>query len=203
MVDEADKAPLEVVCVLKGLIEDGQMLLSDGRRILTPALADAHARANGLPHGTDAPGVIRLHPNFKMLVLANPAKFPFLGNDFFRETGDVFSCHVIDNPDRDSQLALLRAYAPDVSDDVLGRLTDAWEKLGGLVDDGLLSYPYSARELVSVVRHLQAFPTDSLVAAMDNVVGFDAREPFLMTTLEVCACVQACKRALDCVCVCR
>lgn len=27
LVDEADKAPLEVVCVLKGLIEDGEMLL--------------------------------------------------------------------------------------------------------------------------------------------------------------------------------
>ena len=27
VVDEADKAPLEVVCVLKGLIEDGEMLL--------------------------------------------------------------------------------------------------------------------------------------------------------------------------------
>lgn len=30
--DEADKAPLEVVCVLKGLIEDRYMLLADGRR---------------------------------------------------------------------------------------------------------------------------------------------------------------------------
>ena len=27
VVDEADKAPLEVVCILKGLIEDGEMLL--------------------------------------------------------------------------------------------------------------------------------------------------------------------------------
>jgi MoxR-like ATPase len=34
VIDEADKAPLEVVCVLKGLIEDGEMLLADGRRIV-------------------------------------------------------------------------------------------------------------------------------------------------------------------------
>jgi MoxR-like ATPase len=34
VVDEADKAPLEVVAVLKSLVEDGQMLLADGRRIL-------------------------------------------------------------------------------------------------------------------------------------------------------------------------
>ena len=193
MVDEADKAPLEVVCVLKGLIEDGQMLLSDGRRILSPRLADAYAAASAAITGApaledgsfpDPEDVIRLHPEFKMMVLANPAKFPFLGNDFFRETGDVFSCHVIDNPDRLSQQALLRAYAPDVSDDVLERLTEAWERLAGLVDDGLLSYPYSARELVSVVKHLQAFPSDSLVSAMDNVVGFDSREPHLMATLQ-------------------
>lgn len=34
VVDEADKAPLEVTVVLKGLAEDGEMLLSDGRRIV-------------------------------------------------------------------------------------------------------------------------------------------------------------------------
>lgn len=35
VVDEADKAPLEVVIILKGLVEDGEMLLSDGRRIVS------------------------------------------------------------------------------------------------------------------------------------------------------------------------
>ena len=34
VIDEADKAPLEVVAVLKSLVEDGQLLLADGRRIL-------------------------------------------------------------------------------------------------------------------------------------------------------------------------
>ena len=33
VIDEADKAPLEVVAVLKSLVEDGQLLLADGRRI--------------------------------------------------------------------------------------------------------------------------------------------------------------------------
>jgi hypothetical protein len=32
MVDEFDKAPTEVVCVLKGLLEDGEILLADGER---------------------------------------------------------------------------------------------------------------------------------------------------------------------------
>jgi MoxR-like ATPase len=34
VIDEADKAPLEVVAVLKSLVEDGELLLADGRRIL-------------------------------------------------------------------------------------------------------------------------------------------------------------------------
>ena len=33
VIDEADKAPLEVVAVLKSLVEDGELLLADGRRI--------------------------------------------------------------------------------------------------------------------------------------------------------------------------
>ena len=39
MVDEADKAPTETVVVLKSLVEDGSMLLSDGRRIVSRAEA--------------------------------------------------------------------------------------------------------------------------------------------------------------------
>ncbi|MCL4129042.1 UNVERIFIED_CONTAM: hypothetical protein GTU68_013466, partial [Idotea baltica] len=34
VVDEADKAPTHVTCVLKTLVEMGEMLLSDGRRIV-------------------------------------------------------------------------------------------------------------------------------------------------------------------------
>eukprot|EP00315_Gephyrocapsa_oceanica_P044374 CAMPEP_0185531540 /NCGR_PEP_ID=MMETSP1366-20130426/106918_1 /TAXON_ID=38817 /ORGANISM="Gephyrocapsa oceanica, Strain RCC1303" /LENGTH=231 /DNA_ID=CAMNT_0028143263 /DNA_START=30 /DNA_END=722 /DNA_ORIENTATION=+ len=42
VVDEADKAPLEVVCVLKALAEDGDLQLADGRRLVRRA-----ARAGG------------------------------------------------------------------------------------------------------------------------------------------------------------
>jgi hypothetical protein len=38
VIDEADKAPTETVVVLKSLVEDGLMLLSDGRRIASPSL---------------------------------------------------------------------------------------------------------------------------------------------------------------------
>src|SRR4051794_38218548 len=35
MIDEVDKAPTEVVGVLKALLEDGEILLTDGRRFVT------------------------------------------------------------------------------------------------------------------------------------------------------------------------
>ena len=40
-LDEADKAPIEVVCILKGLLEDGEVLLSNGLHagyICTPSI---------------------------------------------------------------------------------------------------------------------------------------------------------------------
>ena len=35
VVDEADKAPTNVTCILKSLVESGEMHLSDGRRIVS------------------------------------------------------------------------------------------------------------------------------------------------------------------------
>jgi hypothetical protein len=63
VVDEADKCPLEVVCVLKNLI-DGEMLLSDGRKILN--LLKYPQLSSDIPKD-----VIPLHPNFRLIVLAN------------------------------------------------------------------------------------------------------------------------------------
>lgn len=77
------------------------MLLADGRRV---------APVGSPPR----PGVLPISPGFRALVLANRPGFPFLGNDFFRECGDVLSCHVVEAPSRSSELALLAAYGPDV-----------------------------------------------------------------------------------------
>jgi hypothetical protein len=76
--------------------------------------------------------------------------YPFLGNDFFREVGDCFSCHVVNNPSLEDEVTLLKAYAPDVPDVIIRRLTAAFKELRQLQEDGLISYPYSARELVSI-----------------------------------------------------
>jgi len=61
----------------------------------------------------------------------------------------------VDNPDSESEMFLLRKYAPNISEDLLLKLTAAFKELRKLVDEGLISYPYSTRELVNIVKHMQ------------------------------------------------
>jgi hypothetical protein len=63
--------------------------------------------------------------------------------------------HAVDNPDPESEMFLLRKYAPNISEDLLLKLTAAFRDLRKLVDEGLISYPYSTRELVNIVKHMQ------------------------------------------------
>ena len=41
--------------------------------------------------------IITIHPDFKIFVLANRPGIPFLGNNFYRECGDVFNTFIVDN----------------------------------------------------------------------------------------------------------
>ncbi len=168
VIDEADKAPLEVVAVLKSLVEDKEMLLADGRRLLSPIRAQQELKID--PKAK----VVPIHPNFKLWVLANRPGFPFLGNNFFREIGDIFSTHVVSNPDPESELFLLQKYAPSVDQNLLLSLVNAFKELREMVEKGLLAYPYSVREAVAVAVHLEQFPQDGLVPALENVLAFDA-----------------------------
>ncbi|GFR87627.1 von Willebrand factor A domain-containing protein 8-like [Elysia marginata] len=172
VVDEADKAPTNVTCVLKTLVESGEMHLADGRRIVA---ADAKIPAS--------PNVIVAHPDFRMVVLANRPGFPFLGNDFFGAMGDIFSCHAIDNPDMESEMAMLRQYGPDVSDTTLQRLVSAFADLREMADQGLINYPYSTREVVNMVRHLQRYPNEGLTTVVRNVFDFDSYNKELQETI--------------------
>jgi len=161
VIDEADKAPTHVTAILKSLLADGEMLLADGRRLVNNESAGREEQ------------IIVVHPDFRAIVLANRPGFPFLGNDFFREIGDIFSCYVVDNPDEESEMYLLRKYAPDVPEDTLRKLSIAFQELRGLVDKGTISYPYSTRELVNVVRHMQQYPDDGMATILQNVFDFD------------------------------
>jgi MoxR-like ATPase len=163
VVDEADKAPLHVTSIFKSLIETGEMILSDGRRIVTHSSNENSEK------------YIKMHPDFRMIILANRPGFPFLGNDFYAVLGDLLSCHPVNNPDPQSEIEMLRKYAPNnVSEEVLNKLVNAFGALRDLSDQGLINYPYSTRELVNIVKHLEKFPHDSLSNVLANVYDFDS-----------------------------
>merc|ERR1712079_132518 len=149
VVDEADKAPTNVTCILKSLVESGEMILSDGRRI----------------------------------VPANRPGFPFLGNDFFGTLGDLFACHVVDNPSMESELAMLRQYGPNVPEDIMRRVVKSFSELRTMADEGQIHYPYSTREVVNIVKHLQRFPDDGLGTVVRNVFDFDGYSKEVRDTL--------------------
>lgn len=44
VIDEADKAPTNVTCILKTLVESGEMILADGRRIISGTRVDTDGR---------------------------------------------------------------------------------------------------------------------------------------------------------------
>ncbi|KAI9519069.1 hypothetical protein NQZ68_032124 [Dissostichus eleginoides] len=163
VIDEADKAPTNVTCILKTLVESGEMILADGRRIISDA-REAEGR----------PNTIVMHPDFRMLVLANRPGFPFLGNDFFGSLGDIFSCHAVDNPKPQAELAMLKQYGPDVPEATLQKLVSAFGDLRSMADQGTITYPYSTREVVNIVKHLQRFPGEGLANVVRNVFDFDS-----------------------------
>jgi len=74
---------------------------------------------------------------------------------FFFLLGDIFSCHAVDNPKPQSELAMLRRYGPDVPEPILQKLVAAFGELRSLADQGIINYPYSTREVVNIVKHLQ------------------------------------------------
>ncbi|KAI8437077.1 hypothetical protein MSG28_010437 [Choristoneura fumiferana] len=175
VVDEADKAPTHVTCILKTLVENGEMILSDGRRIVPKHMMESS--------GGEASSFIPVHDDFRMIVLANRPGFPFLGNDFFAALGDLFSCHAVDNPSVDSEMELLRSYGPDVPHDVMKKLVQAFAVLRDMADQGQLTYPYSTRELVNIVKHLQKYPSEDLASAISNVFDFDRYSKEMADTL--------------------
>ncbi|KOC69518.1 Uncharacterized protein KIAA0564 [Habropoda laboriosa] len=172
VVDEADKAPTHVTCILKTLVESGEMILSDGRRIVSSRSFD-----------TGNSNTILLHPDFRMIVLANRPGFPFLGHDFFGALGDLFSTHAVNNPSVENEIHLLKQYGPDVDRNIILKLVNAFGELRNMADQGLVSYPYSTREVVNIVKHLQKFPQEALGNVVRNVFDFDRYSEETFNTL--------------------
>ncbi|KAL1948550.1 hypothetical protein VTO73DRAFT_12625 [Trametes versicolor] len=162
IIDEADKAAEHVVAIFRSLAGHGQLTLADGRRVRETK---------------EREGDIVVHPNFRLILLANRPGYPFLGNHFLQVLGDNFCCHAVTNPDMASERKLLSQLAPQLSEDLILRLVAAFHDLRKAYESGTVTYPYSLRELLNLVRHMQAYPGDSLEAALRNVFDFDVYKP--------------------------
>jgi MoxR-like ATPase len=170
IIDEADKAPTQVTAILKCLIEEDEITLASGKRLYRSLAAKND--------------FIKVHERFRMIVLANRPGFPFLGNDFFGEVGQLFSCILVENPDKISEMQMLRMYGPSISLKILDRLSSAFSELREMSENGTLLYPYSTRELVGVVRHLERFSSDGVVKALRNTFDFDSYDPDILQVVE-------------------
>ena len=69
-----------------------------------------------------------------------------------------------------SEVTLLRGYGPTVPVELIERLCRAFAELRAMNDAGAIAYPYSTRELVNVVVHVQAYVhiTSQHFASHDN-----------------------------------
>ncbi|KAM0756043.1 hypothetical protein T439DRAFT_283415 [Meredithblackwellia eburnea MCA 4105] len=172
VIDETDKAAAHVVASLASLASRGEMTLPDGRRIRPPTEEDSAG-----------PSDIIVHPNFRMILLANRPGFPFLGNPFLRVLGDNFSCYAVTNPDQDSEQRVLQQLAPDLEPELLKSLVLAFADLRKAFEAGTLPYPFSLRELLALVRHLKKFPEDELEQVLRNVFDFDINRPETLDAL--------------------
>ncbi|THH30493.1 hypothetical protein EUX98_g3701 [Antrodiella citrinella] len=162
VVDEADKAAEHVVAIFRSLAGQGELTLADGRRV-----------RRKLERETD----VVVHQNFRLVLLANRPGYPFLGNHFLQVLGDNFSCHAVTNPDMDSERKLLSQLAPELDSDMILRLVAVFQDLRVAYEAGTLTYPYSLRELINVVRHIKAYPNDPLENTLRNVFDFDVYKP--------------------------
>ena len=62
----------------------------------------------------------------------------------------------------ESGLAMLKQYGPSVPEDTMRRVVKAFAELRSMADDGQIHYPYSTREVVNIIRHLEVKVTLSL-----------------------------------------
>jgi MoxR-like ATPase len=171
VLDEADKAPVEVVALLKGLIEDGQLSLPDGRMLY-------------YGENTSDPDFISIHEDFSIWALVNPATYPFHGNDLSKEMSDVFSCHTVPPMDIESHKRILYSYGDNVPPKLIDKIVKIWEDLRAAQQDGSMTYPFSIRESVNVIKHLNSFPNDGIEDAIENVISFDRLDRALSKHLD-------------------
>ena len=168
---------MEVIGILKGLLSDGEMLLIDGRRILSSKNYEQYQinkqKQPSIEQHTEEEKIIQIHDKFRIIILGNKQGYPFLGNNLLKEIGDCCSYYFITNPTIESELILLNSIAPSLNEEIKIKLIKLFNEIRKLVDEGLINYPYSTRELIQLIKHLNSFPEDGLVESLNNIFSFD------------------------------
>ena len=55
-----------------------------------------------------------------------------------------------------------KAYAPQMEEKTIDRLVATFAELRMMADQGQTQYPYSTREAVAIVKHLQEYPDEGI-----------------------------------------
>ncbi|KOB75074.1 Uncharacterized protein OBRU01_08133, partial [Operophtera brumata] len=83
VVDEADKAPTHVTCILKTLVENGEMILSDGRRIVPKDMMESS--------GGEVASFIPVHDDFRMILELLRSYGPDVPHDIMKKLVQAFA----------------------------------------------------------------------------------------------------------------
>ncbi len=157
VLDEVDKAAPQVVASLRGLLS-GLIRLPDGRCVVREQLRHL------VPEGNE---VIAVHPDFRLIMLANPGVAPFLGSNVLDSLGSLCNALVMDPPSVDSMIAILTGYNQSSPAETIEKLSRAFAELFRLNLDGELSYAFGLREAISVVKDLNV--NGDLISSLSNV----------------------------------
>ena len=90
---------------------------------------------------------------------------------------------MIPNPDLESEISLLQAYAPNVDAPILRRIAASFDELRSMFQHGDIAYPYSTREAVAIAKHLEAYPDDDVIDVLQNVLSLDSFDDHLYAAL--------------------
>lgn len=83
----------------------------------------------------------------------------------------------MDNPKPQAELAMLKQYGPDVPDATLQKLVAAFGELRSMADQGTINYPYSTREVVNIVKHLQVTNYTRVVTHRELLCYYYSQSP--------------------------
>jgi len=73
---------------------------------------------------------------------------------------------------------MLKAYAPEMDEKILDRLVATFAELRNMADQGQTPYPYSTREAVAIVKHLQKYPDEGIQVNMIILQLFQKKNVF-------------------------